>query len=384
MPIIKNEVLSFDNKFPFGCSIEKFFKKYYIDETIEYYKFYFCPWGKGTSIKDLQKINYKEKIIIWMSCDSFIDETPFNWYQSRNINAITELEKICNKNLDKIFIICSWQHNLDKFITVKNLYTVNLINTKFNKKQKYKRCNKKIFNKKTWITLNNSIMPHRDGVLSYLLSLDLEQCGLITAATHNKFPFNYFNFDDHLTTKINDGFNKLSKLDRIKIKPYNNLDNIKNYNNNLLPIYKYTIVEIITGSLFFEPTPFYGEKEIQNVYAQNFPIYINTQNAAYTLKNTYGFDIFEDIIDHSYDQIADPTERLISAIELNIHLLNGTTDLKKIWLTCQNRFEKNCINADNLYFNKNFQFQFDEKEIKKVLDQIGIKYVKTKKLILNQ
>lgn len=382
MPIVKNKVLSSDKRFPFGNSIEQFFKKYHIDETIEYYKFYFCPWGNGTSAEDLQKIDYKEKIIIWMSCDSFVNSQPFNWYQSRNIDAIKELEKICNKNLDKIFIICSWQHDLDKFITVKNLYAVNLVNTIFDKKQQYKRCNKKIFNKKNWITLNNTMMPHRVGLLSYLLSLNLDKFGFITAATWGTFPASYFNFNDQLTINMKDGFDRLlkSEFDRTNIKSLDHDSMLLNYKNNLFSIYKYTTLEIITGSLFFEPTPFYGEKEIQSIYAQNFPIYINTQNAAYTFKNKYGFDIFEDIIDHSYDQIADPTERLISAINLNIHLLDGTTDLEKLWLSCRNRFEKNCDHADNLYFNKNFQCKFDEKEIKKILDQIGIRYIKTKKI----
>ena len=148
MSNIKIETLSSEPSFPFGKSIERFFKKFNIYKDVEYYKLFFCPWGGGTNIEDLSKINYTKKIIILMSCDSFVDKKVFNWYQDTYIKPIRELEKICEQHPDKIFIICSWQYNLNQFIKVKNLYSLELINTAFKRKNKCKRCNKKIFTKK--------------------------------------------------------------------------------------------------------------------------------------------------------------------------------------------------------------------------------------------
>ncbi len=383
MSIVKNQTLSLNKQFTSGNSVEKFFKKYHTEENIECYKFFFCPLGGGTDVNDLFNINYKEKIVFWINCDSFIDFRPFNWYEDQYIKPICELEKICEQHPDKIFIIFSWQHGLNKFIKAKNLYSIELINTDFKKKNRYKRCNNKIFIQKKWVCLNNSMMPHRIVLTGYLLSMGLDTQGIITAGKNYNiyYPYNYFQFDDKLEEKIKKavGSLKIFNFEYIKLREYQDIDNLVNYHKNLMHTYKYTALEIITGSLFFEPTPFYGEKEIQAIYAKNFPIFINTKNAAYTFKDTYGFDIFEDIVDHSYDLIEDPAKRITAAIDRNIHLLNGTVDLESLWYKNQHRFEKNCDLADNLYFNQSYQFNFDEKQIKRAFDYFDIKYIKVKK-----
>jgi hypothetical protein len=57
-----------------------------------------------------------------------------------------------------------------------------------------------------------------------------------------------------------------------------------------------------------------------------------------------GLDVFDDIVDHSYDDIDDPILRLNSAIELNFRLLIDNTLVKKLWLK----------NKDRFIFNHNF------------------------------
>lgn len=44
----------------------------------------------------------------------------------------------------------------------------------------------------------------------------------------------------------------------------------------------------------------------------------------------WGFDVFDDVVDHSYDLIGDPSERILRAIDDNIHLLDGSVDLDKL------------------------------------------------------
>ena len=105
-----------------------------------------------------------------------------------------------------------------------------------------------------------------------------------------------------------------------------------------------------------------------------FPIFINTYNAVSTWKTHYGIDVFEDIIDHSYDSIKDPTERLVSAIDVNLHLLDGSVSLEDLWLKNKERFDKNCDQMDKILYDTRTQQEIDANEIKKALDYYDIYY----------
>ena len=60
--------------------------------------------------------------------------------------------------------------------------------------------------------------------------------------------------------------------------------------------------------------------------------------------------MFDDLIDHSYDQIKDPLDRLCAVIDLNKNLLTDTDLVKSLWQKNQNRFLKNVAFArTNLY-----------------------------------
>lgn len=389
MPIRALEILSRDENFPFGNSVESFFEKYSVLEDVEIYKFFYDPDPEFTGSIDLEKIKYKSKIIFWISSDSFdtAEGERFLIEGDNNTKELRKIEKICELHSDKIFIVCSWQFNLNSYIEADNLYVINPINTFFSKK--YTRCNSKLIGNKKWVTFNNTMKPHRIALVAYLLSKGLDQDGLITAGNNYHFlkdhtkteeyfnnVFEYFNFSNHLQF-IKKGF------ERFKDKNYKSLEvpvyehfNVDNFLNNISPIYKTTALEIIPCSNFLDNALIMGEKEIQNIYAQNFPIYIGPTGTAKIMKDFYGFDIFEDIIDHSYDNIKDPQSRLTSAVDKNFHLLKKTADLKTLWLENQERFEKNCDLADKLYFDRRSQQNFDFKEIKKALNYFKIKYFK--------
>ena len=87
-------------------------------------------------------------------------------------------------------------------------------------------------------------------------------------------------------------------------------------------------------------------------------------------------DTFDDIIDHSYDEIGDHFERLAAAIDRNQHLLNGSTPIDEIWFKNKTRFEKNCAHMDNLLYDSIYQRDFDHERIKIGLDHFNIKYSK--------
>lgn len=390
MGLIVNKILSDDKKFPFSNSVEKFFDLYEIDDGVESYHFY--PWpmecSKGTCVEDLGKIKYKSRIIFWCPMDSFFDaQGPFNFYTQKKTREIEKIERICKLHPDKFFILLPNFYNLNNFLSVNNLFSVdNMINTNFQKK--YRRCDKKLFGHKLWTCLNCRNAPHRVSLLCYLISKNLDKTGLITCnetffnIDNLKNIFKYFKFKKEDRKNLIKSFVKLRtrKFEKLEIAPYVRKDelslNIDNYHQNLIPIYEQTVIEIITCTLFSEPTPLFGEKEIQSVYAKNFPIFIGSKGTAKIFKEVWGMDIFEDIVNHDYDDIDDPSERMKHAIDTNIHLLDGSVDIKTIWMQNKNRFENNCDQMDRILYDKEYQYLFDHEKIKSGLDHFNIKYKK--------
>jgi hypothetical protein len=161
---------------------------------------------------------------------------------------------------------------------------------------------------------------------------------------------------------------------KIRNFDYNDDRVANNYNVNLLPVYERIAVEIITGTMFFEPTPVLTEKEVQSIYAKNFPIYINGPGIAREIKKFLNVDIFEDIVDHSYDEIEDHFDRLAAAIDRNQHLLDGSTNIKELWNDNRERFENNCKIMDDLLYDRDKRKIIDHQKIKQALKHFDVAF----------
>lgn len=398
MPLIRNEILSGDNRFPYNDSITSFFNSHHIKENVGAYYFYPWPEGysdeRGTCVLDLVNRNYDEDVVLWIPMDSFVDEETYNYYTTNKIQEIVKLEQYCDSHLNQSFILLPNFYNLQNWINAKNLVSVrNLINTKFSKR--YKRCDRKSFEQKKWICLNRRPEPHRIGLMSLLLSHQLDSYGLLTASEFDLIEedrdliLKYFRFRYQQQHQIMNGFDRLLSNDfdslDIDLFPNETLidldtgevcgDIIDNYHQNLYNVYQTTAVELISCSTFFEPTPTFGEKEIQAVYGMNFPIFIGSKGTAKMFKNDWGMDIFDDIVNHSYDEIDDPTKRLICAIESNLHLLNESVNLEELWKKNEHRFDANCDRMDLLLYDMNFQREFDHQRIQDGLNYFSIQTV---------
>ena len=103
-------------------------------------------------------------------------------------------------------------------------------------------------------------------------------------------------------------------------------DNVKCWNNGVNRVIETSAISLITESLSFQLASCYTEKTLYAVLGLTFPIWIGGYNQAAEWKR-FGFDIFEDIIDHSYQSYDTLIERCYYAIFNNLHLLN---DLEKI------------------------------------------------------
>jgi hypothetical protein len=389
----------------------------YLDEieldNYECYLFYYCPFGTidtfdaGTNYRDLSKIKYKSDLVIWVAKDTLESMDEYNWYSNKKPEGLLYIERICRMYPEKKFILMTEQYEMDVICTVNNLKFVDLtpICFRFDKsKINYNVCTTKHNNsKKKWVFLNSSARIYRIVSLSYILSKHIDELGHITCSDFIFEEVQYyekiyslvkhvFQFDLKTALQLNEGYNILkNKLFKQAEVPYwtsgGNVDKVNeipedindnsvyftvgNY-NNIIKLYEDVKLEILSSGHFSEPTPCFSEKEIQWVYGRNFLIYLGSPRSIQWLRK-WGFDVFDDVVDHSYDLIEDPSERMIRAIDDNIHLLDGSTDLDQLWKDREERFNQNCLIADNI------QEKLDnecKKQILERLDEYSIPYKK--------
>lgn len=102
---------------------------------------------------------------------------------------------------------------------------------------------------------------------------------------------------------------------------------MERWNKYLNHIVSNSAISIITESVWTQHAITFTEKTLYSVLGMTFPIWVGGgMNAATCWKNK-GFDIFEDIIDHSYQNLPTLLERCFYAFYLNKDIL---TDFEKI------------------------------------------------------
>ena len=84
-----------------------------------------------------------------------------------------------------------------------------------------------------------------------------------------------------------------------------------------------------------------SEKSYRAFYFMQLPIFVAAQNHVKYLKTRFGFDLFDDLIDHSYDSEPDSKKRMLLVLN-EIKRLNDNKDLViDFYKKNKSRFEKN-------------------------------------------
>jgi len=130
----------------------------------------------------------------------------------------------------------------------------------------------------------------------------------------------------------------------------NNFSNnyqIKNYggnawvwNNGLNHIISHSAISLITESVRFQKGAIFSEKTMYACLGMTFPIWVGGYNQASEWKNM-GFDIFDDVIDHSYQNYNTLFERCYYAFEKNLHLLKDKNLVAQLRIEHADRLKNN-------------------------------------------
>lgn len=137
------------------------------------------------------------------------------------------------------------------------------------------------------------------------------------------------------------------------------ITNGKNYKQLLQKkVFEPSCISLITEPTYIEQEALITEKTIMAIYGGTIPIWVGGWRCADAMREQ-GFDVFDDIVDHSYENLADPWDRIHKSVELNQELLSSFTISSPILTRLQ-------YNLD-LMLNGVF-----EREVEKQLDETNI------------
>lgn len=87
-------------------------------------------------------------------------------------------------------------------------------------------------------------------------------------------------------------------------------------------VFEPSCISLITEPCFYERESMITEKTIMAMYGGTLPIWAGGWRLPDVMRDL-GFDLFDDILDHSYSTLNDPWQRLEQAIDKNINILNN-------------------------------------------------------------
>lgn len=277
---------------------------------------------------------------------------------------------------DKKFVLFTSMENLEEYIKLDNLSIIpwggDITNQIFEYKSLSPILDKDFNSPYTFVSLNRNYRHPRAILLSLLFGLGIHKHGMISCMFKDsitnltkeiKWPFT-----SEQKKILNKGFRKFKNSDLLinddlEIYQNHNNDNYSNFQNKLSKYYKQTFVEIVNETSYTEKAFNLTEKTLNSIYGCNFPIILSSKGTVSFLRNM-GLDLFDDIINHDYDSIEDPIDRMFAALRDNQELLTNNTRTKLLWQENKNRF------LNNVSFVKDTMYNFYEKRAEEKFSKV--------------
>ena len=121
--------------------------------------------------------------------------------------------------------------------------------------------------------------------------------------------------------------------------------------------YENSYVNIVTESCFFPKEIHITEKSLKPFYFFQFPLFLSSYNHVKYLRERFKFDLYDDIIDHSYDEEPDDKKRLFKLFFEIIRLSKNKDKLIDFYRNNKERFiynNKRVIEISNSERDNNF------------------------------
>jgi hypothetical protein len=348
-------------------------EKYYY--VLDYYQFDLCKTLSCGSI------DHQEKIEAVLKGNPSISENVFEFlrkfdnfflmlltaHEPEGVKAFKCLEKFIEKHRvrpKKIFVVNNNSklnelkhtfipeinaHSIKFIPNTSNLTLINL-NSKFNSNK----------TGKFFLCHNRSPKSHRYSILTLLKNKNiLDDVNWSLVPGHKGFGKHNFKellneedvkkYEEEIKYFISFDIKKSDyELEEIWFKSGNHEINVEG-----LPIwmrvpekeitFENSYVNIVTESYYISTDSIVHitEKSFRPFYYYQLPIFVATHHHIKHLKEIYGFDMFDDIIDHSYDEVLNDRDRLFKIAEEIKRLNNNKELVKEFYRNNYDRFEKN-------------------------------------------
>jgi hypothetical protein len=298
------------------------------------------------------------------------DFEQFNWWLNPTLSMVSLIKDMAKQHADKTFILFVSLEKLHLSLDEPNLHIIPWGGDWVNQRAGYLKLdpvlNKNFNSKKHFINLNRHARDHRIVTISYLFGSGIAESGVITylggpnenrsTALLDRIYWQFGPDHDDIKTKILSGFDLMrttleipsDTFDIYHVYGVEHNDNIGNFENRLRALYQDSFVEIVSESSFTPSSFMLTEKTAHCFYGCNFPIILGGSGAVAHLREL-GLDMFDDVVDHAYDQISNPFDRIVTAIESNRRLLTNADYAKQSWTDCRSRFERNIDLVRDIY-----------------------------------
>ena len=165
---------------------------------------------------------------------------------------------------------------------------------------------------KTFNFMINKLRPHRKRLLELVEELNLTNYTYSLPWTKNPFTvLPVTNYMIGTETQMPQGIRSGS------------IRNSQNYKQLLQKtVFEPSCISLITEPTYIEREAILTEKTIMAVYGGTIPIWVGGWRCANSMQSL-GFDVFDDIVDHSYQTLEDPLQRVRNSITLNKKLLSN-------------------------------------------------------------
>jgi len=306
-------------------------------------------------------MNSIKRDLVILGIKDHLTSQNFNPWTDTKPDLVEYIDNMFNYYPNKKFIVFTSLENLDYYITNPRVKIIPWGGDIINHQKEYLTVTpvleKNFDSQFTFLSLNRNQRTHRIMLLSLLHNFNIYKHGLISCMFKDKVDnlFQYTEWHSNNRLEFEEGF-KIFKQTNLSINDDYNIyttgpnDNVGNFKNTLSNYYKNTFVEIITETSYTESCYNFTEKTLNSIYGCSFPILLCSKGSVDFLRNM-GMDMFDDIIDHNYDTIEDPADRLYRAITANKELLTNNQATKDLWKMHQERFIKNIDFAKTKLYN---------------------------------
>lgn len=265
------------------------------------------------------------------------------------LNRIIEIERyksFYKENINKITFYTEHHGIKDYFKKSKNLNFVFYPKFLFEQARSMNKFKKIIesmfhFKKKTkkFLCLNRQVRTHRDAVVSRVKNLSNAVYSYIDRGIY---------ISEHDKSNIND-YGKVPPwgengplTDSLKEETFHPIyPNFKNF-LSMAELFNNTSFSLITETRYNLPFDFITEKTVHSWISLHPALYVSNRLHVKTLRD-WGFDVFDDVFDHGYDNYRDD-KRIKILFKANEKQLNEGINIDEI-------LEKRLIKNRNHYFN---------------------------------